>query len=71
MGLKPRYITRCEAKRQLEEAGISFTGDFHALSAAHVQRIFDASQRAGYFKSAYAPGSVARMYFHELANVTC
>lgn len=68
MAKRRRKLTACAAKRRLQQQGVSFNQDFHALPSSQVRKILDAARAAGYRKRRDAPGSKARMFYQYLSR---
>ena len=66
-----KKASHCEVKRELQQAGVDFSANFHALPSSTVGLIVDGAQRARYRKSKNAPGSRGRMYFQLLQRKGC
>jgi hypothetical protein len=65
---RKKKITPQEARRLLENDGLDFSKDFHALDRYDVGRLTDVAKLAGYRKRKDAPGSTVRMFYQYLSR---
>ncbi len=59
-------MTRTQARKLLQDAGISLAQDYHQLRSSEVDKVEAVAKLYGYRKSPSAPGSKTRMFFQML-----
>lgn len=64
-----KRMSKQEARRQAEKAGINFGKDYHQLRSSEVDYLVSLSKLVGYRKPASASGSTGRYFFSYLARV--
>lgn len=64
--MRAEKITKQEAKRIAQRAGVSFKVDFFVLRASQVDILVDLAKRVGYHKPKNANGSTGRYFFRYL-----
>lgn len=64
-----KRMSKQEAKRQAEKAGIDFGKDYHQLRSSEVDYLLGLRKLVGYRKPVSASGSIGRYFFYYLQKV--
>ena len=61
-----KKLTKQEARKLLQDAGVNLIWDYHQLSSRAVDKVLAVAKLYGYRKSPTASGSKARMFYQFL-----